>query len=497
MISPDQRLTRRRFVSLTTIGSCLLAQSWTCLAAVAANEPARAAVEAALKKAATFYAQNCSNSGGYAWRHSRDLRLSEGEGETSKTSCWVQPPGTPSVGDALLDVYEVTGDQQYLAAAKAAANVLVRGQRHSGGWYYSVELDPAKRTGEGYRDNPNHRPPKSGRDLKNLTMLDDDTSPAAVRFLMRLDKSTGFKDPALKNTIAYALKSILLSQYPVGAFTHNYDRFPTGYDAKEYPVLKATYPATWSRTWPNDWTGHYHLNDNISGNVLATMLLAHEVYGDERYLAAAKRCGDFFLLAQMPDPQPAWGQQYDVKMQPVWERKFEPPAISGLESQYALESLLLLYRKTGDAKYLEPFPKALAYLKKSRLKDGRLARFYEFRTNKPLCFIVEGKVYNLSYDFSQAPDHYGFIVESRLDRIEAEYNRLKNGGDRNELPAHERLQPTAVEVKAIIASMDPRGAWIDARSMKGFKKASPEGVIQSETFIKNTSTLCHYLRATK
>lgn len=497
MIPKAQPLSRRRFVSLTATAT-LFAPSLPSIAA-SANAPTRTTVEAALKKAASFYAQNCSNSGGYAWRHSRDLRLSEGEGETSKTSSWVQPPGTPSIGEALLDVFEVTGDPQYLNAAKTAGNVLVRGQRLSGGWYYSVELDPTKRVGEGYRDNPNHRPPKSGRDLKNLTMLDDDTSPAALRFLMRLDKVTGFKDPALKDTIAYAMKSILLSQYPIGAWTHNYDRWPKGHDPKEYPILKASYPAQWSRTWPNDWTGHYHLNDNISGNVLATMLLAHEIYGDDRYLAAAKRTGDFFLLAQMPDSQPAWAQQYDVKMQPVWERKFEPPAISGLESQYVLESLLLLYRKTGDAKYLEPFAKALPYLKKSLLRDGRLARFYELKTNKPLCFIVQDKVYHLSYDFSKAPDHYGFIFDSKLDRIEAEYNRLKNGGDsaRNELPAHERTKPTSAEIKTIITTMDPRGAWIDARSMKGHKKASPEGVIQSETFIKNVKALCDYLKNTK
>ena len=46
-------------------------------------------------------------------------------------------------------------------------------------------------------------------------------------------------------------------------------------------------------------------------------------------------------------------QQYDREMHPVWDRKFEPPAITGLESQDALETLLLLARKTGDRKYLD------------------------------------------------------------------------------------------------------------------------------------------------
>ena len=44
-------------------------------------------------------------------------------------------------------------------------------------------------------------------------------------------------------------------------------------------------------------------------------------------------------------------------------------------SQTVLETLMLLYRRTGDRKYLEPIPVALAYLKKSVLPDGRLARY--------------------------------------------------------------------------------------------------------------------------
>lgn len=453
--------------------------------------PTRPEVLAALQKAATFYRQNCAHYGGYGWRYSRDLKLSEGEGEMTPTMAWVQPPGTPSVGMAFLDAYEATREPFYLQAARDAALALVRGQRLSGGWYYSIEFDPKQRAGQGYRDNPGHRPPKSGRDLANLTMIDDDTTGSALRFLMRTDRALGFKEAAIKGAVDYALRSVMTAQFPCGAWHHNYDRWPEAPSPKEFPVIKATYPKAWSRTWDNAWTGRYQINDNITGTMLATMLLAHETYGEAKYLAAARRAGDFFLLAQMPDPQPGWAQQYDAKMQPVWERKFEPPAISGLESQYALESLLMIFRATGDAKYLEPFPRALAYLKKSLLKDGRLARFYELHSNKPLAFVVNGKRYDLTYDFSKVPDHYGFIHESRLGEIEAEYLRAK-AGDRSPRPAP---APKASEVRAVLAAMDPRGAWIDARGMKGFNKASPNGVIQSETFIQNTGMLVRWLKA--
>jgi len=59
------------------------------------------------------------------------------------------------------------------------------------------------------------------------------------------------------------------------------------------------------------------INDNLAADMIATMLDACEIYNNERYLASALRAGDFLLLAQMPDPQLAWAQQYDPNMHPV------------------------------------------------------------------------------------------------------------------------------------------------------------------------------------
>lgn len=462
----------RRLIAFTLLGSLALAAH--------AAEPDRDQALAALRKAVGFYRSQVAAHGGYVYRYSGDLTLAEGEGKADRDTIWVQPPGTPTVGEAYLDAFEATGEGQFLDGAAAAGDALLRGQLQSGGWDYHVVFDPERRKGRGYRldgDKPARR--------QNRSTLDDDTSQAATRFLIRLDRVLQFKDQPVHDAAQYALDWILKSQFPSGGWYVNSDRFT---DHAGFEVKKASFPETWSRVWPKDFLGCYVLNDQTHATIVDTLLLAHQVYRDPKYLAAAKKGGDFLILAQMPDPQPAWAQQYNREMHPEWSRKFEPPALSGLESQGVVRVLMDLYSATGDRKYLEPIPRALAYLKKSRLPDGRLARFYELRTNKPLYFTRE---YALTYDGSDAPRHYSFVVPSNLDRLESEYADLVKNGPRKPAP---KPRPTAGEVRKIIEVMDARGAWVEpGGTLDAHDLKPPSGVIQSAAFAKNVSTLSRYV----
>lgn len=455
----------------------------------------------ALDRAITFFHDNCSKHGGYVWRVSLDFTLSEGEAETGPDTIWVQPPATPAVGMAFLRAYRVTGERRYLDYAVETAEALLPGQLQSGGWYYSVHFDPETRREWGYRDNVAFRARHDRRNSTNITTLDDDTTPAALRLIAQVDGELNLEHEAMHEAALFAMEALLQAQHPNGGWSQNWSIYPEGTTEQTHPVIAASYPEEWSRVWLNDWTGEYYLNDNVAGRMIETWLVMYDVYHDPRHLEAAKRTGDFLLLAQMPDPQPAWAQQYNEAMHPVWDRKFEPPAISGFESQMALESLLLLARRTGDRRYLEPIPRAIEYLRSSQLPDGRLARFYELETNRPLYFTEE---YELTYSADDVPDHYGFIVDSRLDEIESAYQQIlarleAEAADIAQAPeltpeeSIEQFTRVAQAATAAIGALDDRGAWVDARGMRGFNKASPEGVYQSETFVSNIGILCDYL----
>ncbi len=453
----------------------LLMGTGSGLGVSAAEPPAAEQAEAALLKAVRFFHSQVSYRGGYLWEYSGDLKLREAEGKVYDSRVWVQPPGTPTIGEAFLAAYEATGQPGPLEAALDAAYLLVEGQLPSGGWDYYVTLDPADK-----------QPVR--------TNLDDDTTQAGLRFLMRADKALGFKDQKVHEATRRGLESLLVAQYPNGAWFVFIRGRAKPYPAEEYPVLKASYPVTWSRT-PERAQICYILNDDLVPDVVHTMLDAWDIYRDPRYLAAAKKGGDFLLLAQMPEPQPAWAQTYDAKMQPVWGRKFEPPAISGAESQTVLESLLSIYRRTGDKKYLEPLPRALAYFRKSQLPDGRLARFYELRTNKPLYFTRD---YKLTYSSDDMPTHYKFIWESRLDAIEAEYRRLL-AADAGALAVSDKAKTArlAAQAAAAIKGLDDRGAWVERGMIRFHKVEPPSGVIKCQTFADNVQVLSEFLVATR
>lgn len=459
---------------------------------VQAQAPSRDEVLKAMRHAADFYRHKVSTEGGYHFYYTADLTYGRSESAEGPTQVEVQREATPVVALAFLRAFDATGDREYLEHARAAAYALVRGQLCSGGWDYLIEFDPAKRGQYQYRSDKN-----CGDDRRGVSNLDDNVTQAAIRVLMRVDRAFEFRDSAIHEAALYALDRMMAAQHPIGAWPQRF-RQPAG--PAKYPIKRASYPPSWSRKWPGpDYQGHYTFNDNSIADAIDMMLEAARIYKDPRYRHSAEKGGQFILLAQMPDPQPAWAQQYDAEMQPAWARVFEPPSVTGGESHSVMRILMALFRETGDRKYLEPIPRALDYLKRSivprgteevfrRIEPGPvLARFYELQTNKPL-YITKGSRlsasglgsrmvdgYEISYTPASVIAHYGVLVSGAwLAPLEADYRKLaaadpasvRRPEKLNGLSPwseRERQAPSgatiAAEAKRLIESLDPRGAW--------------------------------------
>lgn len=447
---------------------------------------------AAAKKAVRFLTEEVSTEGGYLWRYSADLAFREGEGVVTTQTVWTQPPGTPTVGESFLDLYDATGDEQFLAAARQVGEALRKGQMLSGGWQASIEFEPQRRAKWAYRTHA-----KQPRKAKDQSSLDDDKSQSSMRFVVRLDKALEFQDEAVHEMAVFALNGLVEhGQFSNGGFPQVYSRTLKESLADEIdPNAPASFPDSWSRKYEGHQNYWYRptLNDNLAPDVFATLMLAHRVYSDQRYREAAIKLADFLVLAQLPEPQPAWAQQYSYAMQPIWARKFEPAAVTGGESQGVIRTLLDIYVSTGDQKYLEPIPRALDYLERSQLPDGRLARFYELGSNRPLYFT---KDYRLTYDDSDMPTHYGFQVASSVAKLRAKYEefsaltkpQLKK---RREASGRSTGRVTEKEVLTLVESMDDRGAWISMEGMRYHKR--PGAVIDMRRTSENLTALAAFL----
>lgn len=477
--------------------------------ALAAGEPSLPAEARAALLHSARYLRSVATEGGYLWRYSNDLSQRAGENLATPTQAWVQPPGTPTIGEAWLRAHAITHDPQFLRDARDAAFALVRGQLQSGGWDYLIEFDPAERPKWAYRADGATRPPEAADKRRNTSTYDDDNTQSALRFLAEfLHAAKAAPDPrdaAIQEAFDYGMAKLLEAQYPNGGWPQRWAGHSR--NAADYPVKPASIPTDYPREQPSGkYYDHYTLNDNTQRDAIRTLLLAHRLTGRAEYREAARRGADFVVLAQLPDPQPGWAQQYNAAMEPAWARAFEPPALTSSEGAEALRLLVDMYLEFGDERYIRRAPEAIAWFRRSQIAPGRWARYYELGTNRPIYGDRDRKIhYTLAELSEERRNGYGwegdFGIEKTLAHVEAV---LQAGRDRW-LSAHAprpetpkkraatagKLEP---KVRAIAAALDGQGRWTSARGGK-FVDPAKGPWVQTELFAENFGVLCDYLEA--
>jgi PelA/Pel-15E family pectate lyase len=456
---------------------------------------------------ATAFMRSIATEGGYLWHYSPDLKERAGENVATPTQIWVQPPGTPAMGMAFLRAYEATGDARYLDAAKAAADALAVGQLASGGWDYLVEFDP-KLSAEWYRRTDIGRiSAAEAAKRKNMSTFDDDNTQSALRLLLAVAAaSEGHDEPRdrrIREARDYGLAKLLEAQRPNGGWPQRWSGVPV--NPEDYPVRPARYPQSYAREYPKEnYMGYYTLNDNTHRDCVTTLLVAAKTLGRPEFRAAALKGGDFLILAQLPEPQPVWAQQYNPQLEPAWARAFEPPSLCSNESVGVMRLLVDLYLETGDRKFVEPLPRAIAWFQRSQIAPGIWARMYELQTNTPVYGDRDGKIkyrvedlsperqtgysWKSGYGVEQAIAHYEDVMrvgrEAFLARRTAGREAAKTAKGKSALAR--ALEP---RVRTVVGELDGEGRWMS--TVRGVT------AIRTEVFARNLTLLADYLEAVK
>ena len=424
-------------------------------AAAAAGQDLAADVRAAMDRASGFF-QSVSVHGGYAGIYSLDLKQRWGEAlyeRAGKAEIWIQPPGTPSVGEAYLRAWRVTKDRRYSRAARDVARSLAWSQRAAGGW--------------GHRADVSHLTPDATRPRrrKGHCTFDDRISQGALGFLMSFDQVAD--EPWLTESLELAWKHVLAAQFANGAWP------------QWYP-LRGSY---------HDF---YTFNDNTINDCIAVMLRAWRLYGRKDFLDSAKRGGDFILLSQLPAPQAGWAQQYSHDLKPAKARSFEPAGVCSAATSRNIRTLVELYLVTKDGKYLAPVPKAAAWFARSKLLGGTWARLYEVGTNRPIYGDRDGKVHYTLAEISRErrtgyswQSDYGIPAALRycesVKRVGPDAHLAARSRPASAASRRQRARSLAPRVRQTIAALDEKGRWVR------------DGRIHCGDFVRNLNALCQYL----
>ncbi|MEM9016465.1 MAG: pectate lyase [Verrucomicrobiota bacterium] len=453
-----------------------------------AAEPSREEAVESMRKAIGFYREHLAVEGGYASRWPLHGGHGESEHGASPTLISIQPPGTTSVGLAMLRAFEAVREESFLIGATNAAGALARSQLASGGWGSDFDFNPEKVRRYHLRSQFLEGDKETGK-RRNFSTLDDDKTTSALRLLLELKSARGGElDPEIDATLHFGLEGLLASQARNGGWPQQFSGPYKGKAEKR----KARIPEVWPRSWPDqDYRSFLTLNDGNLREVMRVLLRAEKVLGEPRFLDSAVRLGEFLLLAQLPAPHPAWAQQYNDAMEPVWARRFEPPAVSSVESLGAIEALLDLWRVTGEERFREPVEPALDWLESVQLPNLKWARFYELGTNRPLYCDAEN--YELTYEDTNLPTHYGFQVEQKfglkLERIREELARTTEESLRRTRPPTQReswakrVRDRRGKVRIAIDEQAPQGYWVR------------DGFIDAGLFVKHVQVIAEYVEA--
>lgn len=252
--------------------------------------------------------------------------------------------------------------------ARRIADNILSWQLDHGGW--TKEIDFAQMAWqEGW---PNSTQVHRGVELGSF---DDGKTTAEIRFLALVFTATG--DERYKEAVLKGLDFILSAQYPSGGWPQaypergNYSDYVTFNDQAMVRVLQL-------------------LTEVADGKPPYTFV--DESYR-ERARAAVKQGIDYILQAQIRDRGilTAWNQQHHPEtFEPMPGRPYEPVAITAYESVAIVEFLMSLPDPSPAVR--EAILSALEWLDRSRLPDGRWARFYEIGTGRPIFLGRDGVV---------------------------------------------------------------------------------------------------------
>ena len=409
----------------------------------------------ALRRAVRFMDEQVSFRGGYVWAYLPDLSVSWGEMEAKRSMCWIQPPGTPTAGHALLDAYHATGDELFYKAAERTAFAIVEAQHPAGGWNYIHDFageDSLKHWYETIGAN-GWRLEEFQHYYGNAT-FDDAGTAVASQFLLRmyLEKHDWrFRGPLYK-AIAFVTNAQFSGGVGDGGWPQRYPPHPGAISSMPLPNPQQLPPGATQGMEDGDYTRHITLNDDVAGENIKFMLMCVVGLGETRLIEPVQRAMRCLQRLQQPAPQAGWGLQHltedgngRLAGAPAGARSYEPRSLATHTTQTNVQQLFNYFRLTGDRSFLARVPEAIAWLDSCKLTPAMIAdnpllagrthpTFIELGTNQPRFVHRYGSniwngAYYFDHDHRATLSHYSAGRSVNINNLQATYDQLASMSD--------------------------------------------------------------------
>lgn len=406
----------------------------------------------AMRRAAAFMDEHVSYRGAYVWSYLPDLSTTWGEMEAKRTMCWVQPPGTPSVGHSLLDAYHATGDETFYRAAERTGLALVEAQLPVGGWNYIHDFAGKGSLRDWYAiiGANGWRLEEFQHYYGNATFDDAGTSTAA-QLILRLyveRRHPKFKT-SLSRVIDFMLKAQLRGGPADGGWPQRFPAFSGAVSEMPWPEERPSWlPSDVQHGMQDaDYTGHVTFNDDVLGENIKFLLMYISTLGRRDLTRPVLRAMACLHRLQQPGPQAGWGLQHLAHTvggrpagAPASARSYEPRSLTTHTTQTNIRQLFHYFRLTGDHAYLRRVPEAIAWLEtcpltseqkgeNPLLKSSTHPTFVELETNRPR-FVhrfgsnIRNGAYYYDHDHRNTLGHYSGGRSVDLPGLKATYDEL-------------------------------------------------------------------------
>lgn len=447
---------KRRDFALAGLAPLVARQVWA--GSTSTVSPLKKQAVSAMKRAAVYMDEVVSYRGGYVWSYVPDLSQTFGEMEAYRTMCWIQPPGTPSVGHVYLDAYHATGDERYYQAAVRTALALVAAQHSAGGWNYIHDFAGTESLKKWYATIG-----KNGWRLEEFqhyygnATFDDAGTAVASQVLLRMYVEKG--DHRFWKPLCKAIDFVVNAQYGAaygianGGWPQRYPHYAGSVSSMTTPYPGQVPEGARHGMEDGDYTVHVTFNDDVMGENIKFLLMCVTALGRVDLIDNVVRAMDCMRRMQQPSPQAGWGLQHLATSRlgrpagaPAGARSYEPRSLATHTTQTNVNQMFNFFQLTGDRKFLQRVPEAIAWLKTcplpadattvNTLLAGRThPTFIELGTNDGLYVHRYGSNINnggyfFDKDYTNTISHYSSGRAIDIDGLQASYDELAGMSDR-------------------------------------------------------------------